>query len=487
MFETAFALSLTQFARTFSTPERLQHRPARNAALEPWRMRNTGLDALFYDVKSLSAEETFYISDALASEGLIMIVPPAGQGMLTICDSIEEYRLRGGRDVHALAVAGIGGSAIGAAAFARNVANAIDAPVAAVVSGYGLGDIVNEAIGGAFFFGWLGHVRSNLEVIDDMVGRPKLGAYGKRDADTESVRSTGLDTDTVATLLADPELSFSLLAGHSRGNRVLADALQLLTSSASARLKLLADTSRIVTFGGRIKMPDIFADVIDVVGELDWFGEINSRPKIKTDIRVPLCGHSTNTDIAGALQVTKVLKDILGQGAERAREVTAVEAPTITLVAEPPPSEALAVEQILPELPATKPSPPPAPVMTLVPPAEPEVEVEAESEASVPAASAVDAEPAVLLPTTVSEVNFTPSAALDAVSAPVSTPIEAASPGKPSAKPSITARAKTNSDPGLPPALESPPPLPAASHKGTTPTHKTPTDKTRGKRAARKR
>ncbi len=489
MFETAFALSLTQFARTFSTPERLQHRPARNAALEPWRMRNTGLDSLFYDVKSLSAEETFYISDALASEGLIMIVPPAGQGMLTICDSIEEYRLRGGRDVHALAVAGIGGSAIGAAAFARNVANAIDAPVAAVVSGYGLGDIVNEAIGGAFFFGWLGHVRSNLEVIDDMVGRPKLGAYGKRDADTESIRSTGLDTDTVATLLADPELSFSLLAGHSRGNRVLADALQLLTSSAPASLKLLADTSRIVTFGGRIKMPDIFADVVDVVGELDWFGEINSRPKIKTDIRVPLCGHSTNTDIAGALQVTKVLKDILGQGAERAREVTAVEAPTTTLVAEPPPSEALVDEQILPEPPVAKPSPPPAAVMTLVPPAEAEAEakVEAEPEAPAPAASAVDAEPAVLLPTTVSEVNFTPSAVLDAASAPVSTPIEAESPDKPSAKPSITARAKTNSDPGLPPAPESPPPLSAASPKGKAPTDKTPTDKTRGKRAARKR
>ncbi|CAH0341445.1 cell envelope biogenesis protein OmpA [Rhizobium sp. CECT 9324] len=487
MFETAFALSLTQFARTFSTPERLQHRPARNAALEPWRMRNTGLDALFYDVKSLSAEETFYISDALASEGLIMIVPPAGQGMLTICDSIEEYRLRGGRDVHALAVAGIGGSAIGAAAFARNVANAIDAPVAAVVSGYGLGDIVNEAIGGAFFFGWLGHVRSNLEVIDDMVGRPKLGAYGKRDADTESIRSTGLDTDTVATLLADPEFSFNLLAGHSRGNRVLADALQLLTSSAPARLKLLADTSRIVTFGGRIKMPDIFADVVDVVGELDWFGEINSRPKIKTDIRVPLCGHSTNTDIAGALQVTKVLKDILGQGAERAREVTADEAPTITLVAEPPPSEALVDEQILPEPPVAKPSPPPAAVMTLVPPVEPpEAKVEAEPEAPAPAASAVDAEPAVLLPTTVSEVNFTPSAALDAASAPVSTPIKAAS-DKPSATPSITARAKTNSYPGLPPAPESPPPLSAASPKGKAPTDKTPTDKTRGKRAARKR
>jgi hypothetical protein len=311
MFETAFALGLTQFARSLSLPERVRHRTARNAALEPWRLRNTGVDALFYDVKALTPDETFYISDSLASEGLIMIVPPSGGPMLTLCESVEEYRLRGGLDVHALAVAGMGGSAIGAAAFARNVANAIGAPVAAVVSGYGLGDIVNEAIGGAFLFGWLGHIRSNFEVIDDMVGRPKLGAYGKRDIEAERAESRGLDADTVASLLADPTFSFTLIAGHSRGNRVIADALHAVKGSDPARLETLSGTARIVTFGGRIKMPDAFTDITDVVGELDWFGELNSRPKIATDIRVPFCGHSTNTDLPGAIKVTKIVADIL--------------------------------------------------------------------------------------------------------------------------------------------------------------------------------
>jgi hypothetical protein len=315
MFETAFALGLTQFARSLSFPERLSQRPVRNAALEPWRLRNTGMDALYYDVKALTADETFYISDSLASEGLIMIVPPTGGGMLTLCDSVEEFRLRGGRNVRAMAVAGIGGSAIGAAAFARNVADAIDAPVAAVVSGYGLGDIVNEAIGGAFLFGWLGHVRSNLEVIDDLVGRPKLGAYGKRDEEADAKRPTGLDADTVATLLADPTLSFTLIAGHSRGNRVIADALYAVKAKDPGRLEVLANTARVVTFGGRIKMPEAFTEVIDVVGELDWFGELNSRPKIATDIKVPFCGHSTNTDLPAALQVTRILGEILSDTA----------------------------------------------------------------------------------------------------------------------------------------------------------------------------
>ncbi len=335
MFETAFALSLTQFARSLSFPERIQHRPARNAALEPWRLRNTGLDAIFYDVKSLTAEETFYISDSIASEGLIMIVPPSGGAMLTICDSVAEYKLRGGRDVHALAVAGIGGSAIGAAAFARNVADAIGEPVAAVVSGYGLGDIINETIGGSFFFGWLGHMRNDLEVIDDVVGRPHLGAYEDRHKLALKPHPSALDTDTVETLLADPALSFHLLAGHSRGNRVLSEALYAIREEEPDRLRKMASGLRIVTFGGRITMPPDCRDVIDVIGELDWFGEINSRPQIASDIRVPLTGHSTNTDFAGALQVTKVLKDIIARSLPAAIEVAEPAAPQ-PVIAEAP-------------------------------------------------------------------------------------------------------------------------------------------------------
>ncbi len=341
MFETAFALSLTQFARSLSFPERLQHRPARNAALEPWRLRNTGLDAIFYDVKSLTAEETFYISDSLASEGLIMIVPPSGGAMLTICDSVAEYKLRGGRDVHALAVAGIGGSAIGAAAFARNVADAIGEPVAAVVSGYGLGDIINETIGGSFFFGWLGHMRNDLEVIDDVVGRPHLGAYEDRHKLALKPHASALDTDTVETLLADPALSFHLLAGHSRGNRVLSEALYSIREEDPSRMRSMASGLRIVTFGGRITMPPDCRDVVDVIGELDWFGEINSRPQIASDIRVPLAGHSTNTDFAGALQVTRILKDII------ARSLPAVVEP----------EEPVSLPPVSAEPPAASPSP----------------------------------------------------------------------------------------------------------------------------------
>lgn len=306
MFQTAFTLSLTQFARTLSLPERLQRSPARNIALEPLRQRNLALDALFYDVNAITPEEAFYISDSLAAEGAIIMVPPSGRGALTLCETIDEFILRGGAEARALAVAGIGGSALGAAAFARNVADAVDGPVAVVVSGYGIADVITETLGGLFFFGHLKGLRPMLESLDDLAGRPKVGAY----RDGTDAR-TSLDTRTVQALLADPRLSFRLLTGHSKGNLVLSAALHNLAKRHEERVVELAKHAKIVTIGTRIAMPPVFSDVIDVMGEWDWFGEINSRPFIHADQRIPQAWHHTNTDLGGHLPVTATLRAIL--------------------------------------------------------------------------------------------------------------------------------------------------------------------------------
>jgi hypothetical protein len=343
MFQTAFTLTLTQFARTLSFPERLQHSPLRNLTLEALRQRNTALDALFYDVKVITPEEAFYISGSLAAEGSIMIVPPSGGAALTLCETREEFVLRGGHEVHALTAAGIGGSALGAAAFARNVADAIDAPVAVVVSGYGLADIITEALGGHFFFGHLKGLRPVFEMLDDFAGRPKFGV-----ADTnggETVSRTSLDTRTVRALLADPRLSFRLLAGHSKGNLVISAALHDLCKEDEARAAKLAKTVKIITIGARIAMPPIFPDVIDVIGEWDWFGEMNSRPFIPADQRVPHAWHHTNTDLKGHLPVTSVLKEILATASisEKAQA-----SPALHAVAEPEVSTAATTETVIP-------------------------------------------------------------------------------------------------------------------------------------------
>lgn len=308
MFQTAFTLSLTQFARSLSLPERLQRSTGRNLALEGLRQRNLALDALFYDVKVITPEEAFYISDSLAAEGAIMLVPPSGGATITLCETIDEFVLRGGAKVRALAVAGIGGSALGAAAFARNVADAIQGPVAVVVSGYGIADVITEAFGGLFFFGHLRGLRPFLETLDDLAGRPKVGAQSGG-----SAARTSLDTRTVQALLADPRLSFHLLAGHSKGNLALSAALHELCKQDDMRVAELARNTKIVTIGARIAMPPVFTDVVDIMGEWDWFGEINSRSFIDADSRIAQAGHHTNTDLNGHLPVTSTLREILAE------------------------------------------------------------------------------------------------------------------------------------------------------------------------------
>ncbi|MCF1466714.1 cell envelope biogenesis protein OmpA [Agrobacterium vitis] len=327
MFETAFTFGLTQFARSLSLPERLQKRPLRNVALEPWRLRNSSLDALYYDIRALTSDEAFYISDALAAEGLIMIVPPTGQGMLTLCETVDEYLLRGGREVRAMAVAGIGGSAAGAAAFARNVADAIEAPVCAVVSGYGLGDVVAEALGGAFFFGPLGFLRRNFEMIDDLVGRPQFGAYQQRPKPSQPPRRTSLDADTVQALLCHPDLRFNLVTGHSKGNQIVAEALNAIEKEAPDRLSILAEQLQIITFSTRVALPAPFSPPLAIIGELDWYGELNATAPVTNIVRVARAGHSTNIALPGALKITDLLAQTLSVSPANASDTARADTP----------------------------------------------------------------------------------------------------------------------------------------------------------------
>ncbi|UGX94288.1 hypothetical protein G6321_00053645 [Bradyrhizobium barranii subsp. barranii] len=88
----------------------------------------------------------------LAREGAILIVPRPAAVRSKLCGTVDEFAAAGGPNIHILAVAGGGTSALGSAAFARNVADAFETTVAAVVSGYGLSDLLTEALGGWFWF-----------------------------------------------------------------------------------------------------------------------------------------------------------------------------------------------------------------------------------------------------------------------------------------------------------------------------------------------
>lgn len=280
----------------------------REAILGVIQQRNALLDAVFYDVGRITAQETPALAFWQAGEGSLLIVPPTGQGGLSIYQDKESFFQNGGLSVKALAVAGVGSSALGAAAFARNIADALGAPAAAVVSGYGLSDALTEALGGFYWFGMLNGLRHQLEALDDFINL----RVPPRSAERSSWLRLSRDTAVLIDLLADKRFKCPLLVGHSKGNLVISEALYALEQSNI--LKPVARRCKIVTISAKIGMPSAFkGKVLDIIGQWDGFGALNSRPDIPADVIVPRTWHSTNPDFpfGMGIDVTKILQESL--------------------------------------------------------------------------------------------------------------------------------------------------------------------------------
>jgi hypothetical protein len=286
--------------------------PWREAALEAFRRRNAVLDALFYDVGKVTDEEARRISPWLAKEGAILIVPPTGEGPLELCQTIEEFADKDGHSIRALAVAGVGSSALGSAAFARNVADAFHRPVAAVVSGYGLADVVTEAAGGWFWFGTLNRFRHELEPLDDLSRRWQTSrVLDGIDLSGMPLRTLSLDTKAVYALLSNDRFKFSLLTGHSKGNLVISEALFELDRGATPGRHQPSPDTWLVTVSAVIAMPSRYKRIVDVIGDIDWFGALNSRLDMDVEKRPHMAWHHTNTELCFHLPVTKVFDELI--------------------------------------------------------------------------------------------------------------------------------------------------------------------------------
>ncbi|MEK8087090.1 hypothetical protein WNB94_11765 [Aquabacterium sp. A3] len=316
----------TQLTR-WMTPQAPSPAPLTSeGTLELVRQRNALLDALFYDVKVISPEEARTLAPTLAAEGALLHVPPSGQGPVVLCASrdvlcahLDSASLRDGVPV---VVAGVGSSALGSAALARNVADALGRPTVAVVSGYGLSDLLTEALGGFFLFGALNALRHQFEGLDRW---RETGLIAEPDGDgpSRSLAQTSRDTQAVLGLLQDDRVPIGMLIGHSKGNLVLSEALFALRQRAPERLSELGRRQRIVTLSARIAMPRECTQVTDVMGQLDGFGALNSRARIPADHIVSGAWHHTNTDLPCHLPVRDTLRTLMAQGWQGNQQRTA--------------------------------------------------------------------------------------------------------------------------------------------------------------------
>lgn len=286
----------------------------REASLESFRRRNTALDAIFYDVGKITPEEAGKMAPWLAREGSLLIVSPSSDKSIDVCAGVDDFAARGGGSIGVLAVSGVGSSALGAAAYARNVADAFGERVAALVSGYGLSDLLTEASGGWFWFGALNSMRHHFEVLDE---RYRIAANDIARAGTLASigplnhARTSLDTRVLVKLLSDKRFDFRLLTGHSKGNLVISEALYNLGGIGP----LDAHRHRtVVTLSATVSMPVNLKKVVNVMGAWDWLGGLNSRPSLRAERNHPFAWHHTNTAVPWYLPVTAVFDELIASG-----------------------------------------------------------------------------------------------------------------------------------------------------------------------------
>jgi len=300
------------------------------------KARNQAIDAVFYDVSALTFQEWLSLNPLTDKKGKIIVVPPGDSPGRTIrhYESAEEFlQSDDWKNVIAIAVAGVGGSVIGTAALARNVADACQGDVAGVVSGYGVSDVVLEGLGGWYFYGKLDQARYEMSsALDDLSAI--LSTCFAKETNVKKYLGKYFDSPLDAYIPPNPDVmalysillrryehqntNLRLLVGHSKGNLLIGDVLNHLSydlrdvdKGADKAFHNLA----VVTLGAVVDIPKdmiLKENQYQFLGTLDGIGRANSR-SLAGDIaprkRIPGTWHSLNSKLLGHMDVMEILKD----------------------------------------------------------------------------------------------------------------------------------------------------------------------------------
>jgi hypothetical protein len=311
-------------------------RPFADWMLRLFRFGNTAVDLLFYDVGVLTRDllakgETvvtgassnaasaphplkFLDLSALTNpSGCVIVVdanlpPYVRKPFLNMEEFFDHANGPDGEGLRTLAITGVGSSAYGSVAFAWDVSTALGEPVAAVVPGYGLADVVPQALGGWFAFGVYDAMQTATQNFLARVA-PPLAKVGKDLALSTPDReraSTGAPvfrhgsaaSDDVHAILQHVP-GITRLVGHSKGALAIENALRSLPEARTENLTVL-------TFGCVIAEEQGGTKYTQYLGWIDPLGTLNSWGRVP-EVR-PFADHSTNTFFPLSLPVAALIR-----------------------------------------------------------------------------------------------------------------------------------------------------------------------------------
>ena len=193
------------------------------------------------------------IVSAADPAGALWLIDATTPPFLHHYDSVEAFLgspYESTRTVDIVTITGVGSSALGSAALAWDVSRALGRPVLAIVPGYGVADVVQQALGGWFGFGLHDYLASKSLIQTALAAaQPKVAEIGRNLAATvpgaKTVRGAPVfrtgsgSSDALHALLARRETPFALLVGHSKGALQINNALRSLPDERTSGVRVV--------------------------------------------------------------------------------------------------------------------------------------------------------------------------------------------------------------------------------------------------------
>jgi hypothetical protein len=296
-------------------------------AVRACRLFNTALDVIFYDVPTLAAQlaekdapmrarekkppSRIVQFDALSDpEGSLLLIDANTAPYVHRYTNVELFLASPHPETRAVDIAtitGVGSSSLGSAALAWDISMALGKSVLAIVPGYGMADVILQALGGWFGFGLYDYLHAKSLIQNTLANAaPQTASIGRQlSASTPNAKTLhgapvfrhgSGSSDVLHALLLHREAPFKLLVGHSKGALQIGNGIRSLPPDRTHGL-------HVVTLGCPISTDVEGVSYYQYLGLFDALGQLNMwghRPD-----QWPPTWHSTNPKLPPAMGAGK--------------------------------------------------------------------------------------------------------------------------------------------------------------------------------------